>query len=247
MRIGGVYALERIAMDSKTDRLTIVEVLTSFVRLNSALTPGTEERSRPQDPDSKIAAARDAAPAGKLRVHAPHIQAAMTVIGWLPTLRKDQPHALARVDLRRSDLGYADLSDVDFHYSDLSQAFLIAANLCRADLTGVWFARAVMIRARLHQADLRTAVLWQARLEAADLRATDLTGADLTGAFLERAQLDLADLRGADFTAADLSGASFRGVVADDTTKWPPGFESAQAGILSGATAPPLRPRDYFS
>ena len=47
LRVGAIYALERIARDSATDRLTISEVLTTFIRLHAALSPGTDERERP--------------------------------------------------------------------------------------------------------------------------------------------------------------------------------------------------------
>jgi hypothetical protein len=75
LRVGGIYALERIARDSATDRLTIVEVLTAFIRLHAALSPGTNERERPLDLADKLAAVREMSLPGPLRDRAPHIQA----------------------------------------------------------------------------------------------------------------------------------------------------------------------------
>jgi pentapeptide repeat protein len=245
VRVGGIYALERIARDSAADRLTIAEVLSTFVRVHSPLSPGTGERPRPPDPESKLAAARSTEGQAPMRNRAPHIQAAVTVLGRMPGAGPGQSGVLSRADLSHSDLGHANLAGSDLHYCDLSQALLAGANLCRADLTGTWLVRAVLIRARLHQADLRGGVLWQARLEGADLRATDLTGADLTGAYLDGARLDLADLRGADFSHTDLASATFRGAVANDTTVWPAGFDPRQAGVLPATTAPPARPQSY--
>lgn len=40
MRLGGLYALERLAQDNPTQRLTIVNVLCSYLRMPSA--PGPE-------------------------------------------------------------------------------------------------------------------------------------------------------------------------------------------------------------
>ena len=245
LRVGGIYALERIARDSATDRLTIVEVLATFIRLRSALSPGTDKRQRPPDLAAKLAAARSMATSARLRDRAPHIQAAITVLGRMPDADQRSRGLLARVDLTGSDLGYSDLAGADLHYSDLSDSFLLGADLRGADLTGVWFVHAMLEGTRLHQADLRTAVLWQARLAGADLRATDLTAADFTGARLHGARLDLADLRGADFTAADLASATFHGAVADDTTIWPAGFDPQRVGVLPGDTAPPFRPQSY--
>jgi hypothetical protein len=246
VRVGGIYALERIARDSLTDRLTIAEVLTTFIRLHAPLSPGTGERPRPPDPEAKLAAARSMENRGAMRDRAPHIQAAITVLGRLPGAGEIRSLGLSGVDLFDSYLGQSDLAGADLHYSDLSQSFLIGADLRRADLTGAWLVRAILIRGHLHQADLRTAVLWQARLEGADLRAADLTAADLTGARLEGATLDLADLRGADFSQADLASATFQGAVADSTTIWPADFDPRQAGVLPADAAPPFRPQNYF-
>jgi Pentapeptide repeats (8 copies) len=245
LRVGAIYALERIAGDSAMDRLTIADVLATFIRVRSPLTPGTDERQRPLDLSAKLAAARSIGPAAPLRDRAPQIQAAITVLGRMPGADKRSRGWLARVDLAGSDLGYGDLAGADLHYSDLSGSFLLGVDLRRADLTGVWFVRAMLDRARLHQADLRSAVLWQARLAGADLRATDLTTADLTGAHLHGTRLDLADLRGADFSGTDFAGATFPGALADDTTIWPSGFDPQQAGVLPADEAPPFRPQKW--
>jgi hypothetical protein len=247
VKVGGIYALERIARDSLADRLTIVEVLTTFIRLHSPLSPGTDKRQHPSSMEAKLLAARSTDQRAPMRDRAPHIQAAITVLGRLPTTAGEKRSCgLSRVDLVSSDLGRRDLAEADLHYSDLSSSFLRGADLRQADLTGVWFVRAVLIGARLHQADLRSAVLWQAHLEDADLRATDLTAADLTGARLNGARLDLADLRGADFSQADLTDTTLQGAVADDTTIWPADFDPQHAGVLPAEAAPPLRPKSYL-
>jgi uncharacterized protein YjbI with pentapeptide repeats len=246
VRVGGIYALERIARDSLADRRTIVEVLTTFVRLHSPLSPGTDERQHPQGLEAKLVAARSMEQRAPMRDRAPHIQAAITVLGRMPGAGDKRSLGLSRVDLISSDLSYSDLAEADLHYSDLSQSHLIGADLRDADLTGVWFVRAALIRAHLHQADLRSAVLWQALLDGADLRATDLTAADLTGARLKGARLDRADLRGADFSQTDLANATFEGAVADDTTIWPTDFDPQHARVLSADAAPPVRPQSYF-
>ena len=245
MRVGAIYALERIARDSAADRRTIVEVLATFVRLHSRLSPGTDGRSRPPGLAAKLAAAE--APTEPLRERAPHIQAAITVLGRLHSTDKRSRGWLSRVDLAGSDLSYSDLAEADLHYSDLSQSFLLGADLTGADLTGSWLAGAMLERAQLHQADLRDAVLWRAILRAADLRAADLTGADFSGALLNAARLDQADIRGADFTAADISNTTFRDAVADETTTWPAGFDTRGAGLRAGDGAPPLRPQTWFA
>jgi hypothetical protein len=91
VRLGGIYALERIANDSPFDRATIEEVLTAFVRGHSP-SPDADEPSRD---DLNL----------PLRYSAPDVQAALTVLGRRkpPT---SQPQAL---DLSETDLAGANL------------------------------------------------------------------------------------------------------------------------------------------
>lgn len=243
VRIGAVYALERIARDSPGDRGPIAEVLCSFVKRNGPAAP-VGDRPTPRDEAHKGELARTHGGEEPLSQRSPDRQAAMTVLGRRARAPYFQELRLDRTDLRRARLVFADLADADLHYCDLSDSGLNGADLRRADLTGIFLAGAVLIDATLHQADLRTAVLWHVRLEGADLRATDLSGADLTGAVVKGARFELADLRGADLTGTDVTAASLTGAVADATTIWPSGFDAAAAGVLTaGDDAPPLAPQ----
>ncbi|MFJ3309612.1 pentapeptide repeat-containing protein [Streptomyces sp. NPDC086549] len=245
VRIGSIYAMERIAYDSLDERATIAEVLCAFVK-RTALASPPAARPSPRDTAHKGELARSHAGEVPLPVRAPDVQAAMSVLGRRARPRQDQELHLDRADLRGLRLSYADLADADLHYADLTDAVLIGADLERADLTGIWLAGAVLIKANLDQADLRNVVLWHARLDDADLRATDLSGADLTGAVVGGARFDLSDLRGTDFTSVNLAAATFTGAVADATTVWPADFDVAASGVLPTYGAPPLRPQTYL-
>ncbi len=56
IRLGGIYALERIARDSKKDHWTIMEILTTYVRENSPITEevikSDKEQSHNEPPPS---------------------------------------------------------------------------------------------------------------------------------------------------------------------------------------------------
>jgi Pentapeptide repeats (8 copies) len=54
VRLGGIYALERIARDSPRDRWTIMEVLTAYVRQNARWLP--LDTGAAQDPRTDIQA-----------------------------------------------------------------------------------------------------------------------------------------------------------------------------------------------
>jgi hypothetical protein len=62
-------------------------------------------------------------------------------------------------------------------------------------------------------------------LDHVDLRDGDLRHLSIPRLYLRHATLAGADLSGADLSGADLGDTDLTGVVADETTKWPPGFK----------------------
>jgi uncharacterized protein YjbI with pentapeptide repeats len=210
-RLGGIYALRRIAEDFPRDQRTIVQVLCAFVRHRVPL-PVNESMDRD-------------------KAHWPPIdvQAAITVIG-----RRDPSHD----DLER--VGPKDVEDeydrlVDLFEAHLEHAHMPGVHLEKADLEGAHLEDAQLFVAHLEDADLRSAhferaAMNGAHLERADLRGAHLEdlatarracldGANLLGACVERANLKEASLShaslaganldNADLSAANLSRASF--------------------------------------
>jgi hypothetical protein len=184
VRIGGIYALERIARDSLRDQPAVIEVLSAYIREHSR-----EEWLVPRSDDDARAE----------RATRPDVQAALTVIG-----RRDAANDRYRVDLR-----YAELYRTSLFDAYLAEAYLFGAKLELASLNGAILYRANLDLAKLDSADLSGANLSGAFLRGADLGSVDLTTANLSGAKLYRATLILTDLTGADLTDADLTGAHF--------------------------------------
>jgi uncharacterized protein YjbI with pentapeptide repeats len=210
VRLGGIYALERIARDSEADRSTIAEVLTAYVRTHSPwppTKPGQYKEGWPleQHPD--------------LRTRAPDIQAALTVLARV-RFTQFASGAIARLDLQATDLRKADLHHAHLEWANLRGAHLEEANLARAhleraDLVGAHLQRAFLHDAQLKEADLRGAHLEEANLarahlERADLRDAYMVGAHLEEAVLRDAHLEEAVLDGAYVVGAHLEGADLR-------------------------------------
>ncbi len=217
IRLGGIYALERIMHDSPADEPAVIEVLCAFIRTHAQLPPPPAVAS----PD-----ARRALPASSQDV-----QAALVVLGRRPnpdgkrnrrldlsgTLLSmpgaDLPNAhLAQTDLLQADLSGANLDHADLDHADLRNANLALADLNHADLRGANLALADLAVADLRGADLRGAYVAVAHLNSAFLVDANLAGvylvdADLNGARLQGADLNGADLGGADLRGADLTGA----------------------------------------
>lgn len=210
VRLGGIYALERIAKDSIQDRFAIVEVLTAYVRGHApwpprpaVITDGGQywlerfESTEPlEGPEHELS---DIPP---LRARAADVQAVMTVLGRLAGIE---------------NLGFLELSAVDLRKADLREATLVHVNFTGANLHG-----STLAGARFPAGDFRAVNLREANLFGADLREADLSGANLQWALLrsarlkaarlQDARLDGADLEGADLTDARLVRADLRGV-----------------------------------
>src|SRR5499427_4946725 len=209
VRLGGIYALERIARDSpQTDHWPIMEVLTAYVREHaqwSEAKPGSEE-----SPD-------EAKPAVD-------IQAVLTVLSRRSQWYQNgelQCLDLRQTDLRRANLPSAHLEGASFGGAHLERANRGAAHLEGANRGGAHLERAYLGGAHLEGANLfaahlEGAYLPSAHLERASLGEAHLERANLGGAHLERANLfgphlEGADLRGAHLEGADLGGAYLEG------------------------------------
>jgi hypothetical protein len=169
VRLGGIYALERIAVDSKRDHPTVVEVLGASIREHSQLT------TQPSLP------ATDGA-GGEPTMASPRpgpttdVQAACTILGRLP-LRPGVPWG---------DLSGAHLERANLSGAHLEGANLTGAHLERADLSGAHLEGANLTGAHLEGTNLRGT-----HLEGAALVFTYLEGTDLRDALgLIPAQVD---------------------------------------------------------
>jgi hypothetical protein len=172
VRIGAVYALERIARDSVVDHPTVMEVLAAFIREHSR-EPWLAATSEPGT-DAPIPRTR------------PDVQAATTVIGRRDTRRDRQQIDLAGANLTHANLAHANLAWAILAWEDLTGAILAWADLtgavlARADLSGANLSGANLTWANLADADLTGAKFTDPLIDI-DQNETNLNGANLTGA-----------------------------------------------------------------
>jgi hypothetical protein len=133
VRIGGIYALERIGRDSPRDHPTVMEVLAAFIRQHS------HEPWPLQEPGASTTEAATR----------PDVQAGVTVITG-----RDTALASPRIDLSRADLTRADLDYANFRGADLIGVTFTSAHLYRADFDGSNLEAADFSRAHLGEARL---------------------------------------------------------------------------------------------
>src|SRR5215469_16280479 len=162
VRLGGIYALERIAAESERDHWPIMEVLCTYVRNVAPIKrqqSTREKQASSQRPNSSVDEHPEA-----------DVQAILTVLG--------------RRDSKYERLGqYLNLSD-----TNVTGAYLSGANLRRAYLSGAYLGRADLSGADLSGAYLSGAYLSGTYLGEAHLRGADLSEANLSGAYLSEAK-----------------------------------------------------------
>ena len=202
VRLGGIYALERIARDSERDHWPIMEVLTAYVRERSPAPKMAEDGTTPLS--TPVTA---------------DIQAILTVIGRR-RVEFDSPGQavdLSRTNLSHSSFPKGGLAAIDLWGADLSKAFLSGR-----DLSGISLLGARLVGALLFATDLSGAELIEADLSRAHLERADLSGAYLAVADLSEADLTKANLCGVDLSETQgLTRDQIESAITDETTILP--------------------------
>ena len=161
IRLGGIYALERIAKDSRKDHWTVIEVLSAFVREG----PPIHNREGIELSEAGVGISTD-------------IQAALTVVDR----RKHQqdpentPINYSTANLQGSNLEGAFLREANLNQAHLSRANLQGANLQGAILQGANLQGANLQGAKLYEANLQGTILEDAQIPTAS--GTDDDGTD---------------------------------------------------------------------
>jgi hypothetical protein len=168
IRLGGIYALERISTESEKDYWPIIEILTAYVRKNSSV---ESNEIKLEDIESQNKLSED-------------IQAILTVIGRRVHFYKAGESNRLNLHgtwLRKADLKGAHLEGAHLEGAHLNWANLQGANLKSANLEG----------AHLEWADFKNYETFftdgssskeRTVLREANLKSANLEGADLEGA-----------------------------------------------------------------
>jgi len=185
IRLGGIYALGRLAEDSERDRTAIIDLLAAFVRDKASVPRQDPDHDRPKDGRIKL-------------VQVPtDVRSALTVLGAIKG--KDSTHTI--------DLAYIEVPDADLAQASLSGVCLTGASLFRADLRGACLVDAQLDGAVLIGAQLDDANAHNAQMKGADLRLATITDADLTSADLRNANMKQVRANGANMRGISLDGA----------------------------------------
>jgi uncharacterized protein YjbI with pentapeptide repeats len=214
IRLGGIYALERIASVSDKDYWQIMEILTAYVRKNSSNNNQFKGNSLKIIPISMdiLADENTNYEVSKARTVSLDIEAVLKVIrrrkysyesGETESLNLQKTN-LKYCNLIEINLSGADLRGADLLWADLRKANFSMAHLIETKLIGTNFSWA-----DLHRADLFSANLSMAHLIGTNLSEANLTWADLHGADLFSANLSRTHINGTNFSKALLNKVNF--------------------------------------
>jgi uncharacterized protein YjbI with pentapeptide repeats len=224
IKLGGLYALEKIARDNRQYHGQIIEVLCAFVRLHAPLDIEIEEMN-----DEEMRTQENNAKKPKLTV-----QAALTIIGRrnasfehvskLRTLRNrfnsrfnqflgsyilpENKQDRVFLDFSSTNLEGANFDNANLELSDFSNANLKKAFFWGADLEMATLSKVNLSFANLSCANLRSAGISSANLEGAFLRNSNLEYAELLTSNLKDAHLEKANLKKTNFEGAVLTTAN---------------------------------------
>jgi uncharacterized protein YjbI with pentapeptide repeats len=211
VRLGAIYALEKLAREDLDLHWPIMETLCAYVRQNAgaARRPPTDLLWSSLPPSLKE---RENSPAQKyretLKPPTVDVAAALQVLGRrsakgrefeLAQSNLSKNRDLWRLNLSGCQLAFATLSGLDFCGANFSGSVLLFADFQHGDFGGANFGGAY-----LAYADLRNS-----RFTEADFQKAHLENAKLVNAQLQAADLTSVELGGADLTAANLQFVSF--------------------------------------
>ena len=211
-RMGGVYALERVAQEHPHEyHVQIMKLLCAFLQ-HRVKDGGEEAEAESKELRLDLNAAAQAI--GECRRRLAEMGRLEDIEGGL------------LLDLRGANLSRANLSGTNLSGANLLRARLRGARLWDANLSGAEFPlanlwEANLSRANLHRANCSGANLLSAVLHCANLSHARLWGANLSGAHLQGADcsdaiLSEANLWDANLSDANLSGASLTNAVLSD-------------------------------
>ena len=188
VRIGSIYALERIAQDSDRDHIQVMEILCAYIRTN-ALWDTTAQKAK-DAPDER--------PRGD-------IQTALSVIGR---------RGADKINLERAQNYQLDLRSVDLRRARMSNGNFAEAKFSNSNLAGILLDEGNLERANLAKANMSHASIIDTNFDHANLIESRLIGStiaisNLRGARLDQSDLSYSTISGCKLQGTNLAGATF--------------------------------------
>ena len=210
VRLGALYALERIAQDSIRDHIQIMDILCAYVKTNSPL------------PKKKKPLRKD-------------VQIALNIIGW----RANGHDGKKRLKKERRenyyiDLNYCDLHGAEFNKANLSGAEFNRANLDGAsfydsDLSNAFFRYAKLNKVYIDNTNMTSANFNWAEIIEAGISESNLTTTGLSYANMSKTTIaNRSNLYNAQFLKTDMSNTKLYNIDMTDAILFNANFKDAK-------------------
>ncbi len=152
VRLGALYALERIAKDSERDHIQIIEILCAYIRTNSPNNIENDKRTRVRE----------------------DIEEAVNIIGR----REGWSQGKSRLQIEQTQGMRLQFYNCYLQGAELEHANLSGANFYNANLQGSWLNGANLSRARFFGLNINGAKLTGAKTNGAYARSGDFSGCE---------------------------------------------------------------------
>ena len=193
VRMGGIYALTRLAEDYPEQySVQIMELFCAFARNPTESTENRNRRDTEEPEELARPSLRD------------DVQAVMTAIGGRNDMARRENFSL---NLEGADLGGMRLDPANLAGANLRGANLVYADLLNANLSGAELAGANLHHALMPDANLSGIRMMSANLSWVNAEHANLSDANLARVNLSHANLGWATLSGVNIGTADMSNA----------------------------------------
>ena len=220
VRLGGIYALQRLAKEHPEQyHVQTIRLFCAFVR-HPTKDDGEENPMRLRE----------------------DVQAIMTAIGSRSETGLDYEKTedfrleLAVTNLSGARLNGANLSGAHLSGVNLAYAYLVESDLSGADLASTNLSYAHLIRANLSDSELPIANLSHTISQGTDFARAQLGGANLSHADLVRANLSDANIGTADLSHAKLRDTNLSGAVFGKRTRVTPSDSPISEDVFARLT-----------
>lgn len=211
VQVGGIYALEHLAFNSKEYQDTVLNILSAYVRQNENIKSELNVKNFIKNEEEwKIIEEKN----DWLKSVSSPTQASLTVINRLFSLepKREKNINLSNTNLKQAYFFGTNLLRVNLFLSNLTEANMEEANLQEGYLVGANLTRANLIRANLVEANLIGAYFKESELEGTQLQNALLFNVHIIDSYLFEANLSKADLTGANLRGSNLEKTNLREV-----------------------------------
>jgi uncharacterized protein YjbI with pentapeptide repeats len=223
VRLGGIYALWRLAEDSgEKDAKTVFDILCAFVRNPTPDQNFPQRAIQIKDTSGEVDVSERATETEGDNPFTcrPDVQSVLDLIGNPESPQRGELPKKNVMDLHEADLRGANLAGKNLNQASLFDAHLEYADLTHARLENINLWRAHLENANLWGAHLENANLFGAHLENANLWGARLENASLKNAHLQNASLWETHLESADLFSAHLEDANLRQAFLENANLW---------------------------